>query len=504
MNNYFNLIDEPWIPVANHNRVSLAEIFSNPTLKSISGNALHKVSLLKILLAIAQRAFTPENDEQWLALESSGLAKKCLEYLEDKKDLFWLYGDKPFLQKADLATTKTLKGEPIPLSILGKDYPPDLPLDNESILFESQQNQELTDAEKAVLIVSMMNYSLAGKRVAKDVPPWSKEYTGKTSSAKGGPSIGNYHGYQNSHLVGQSLIDTIWLNLLTRKQLNLFPQWENDPLIPPWEEFPEGEDDAIAKRLKGSFMSTLCAVSRFLLLKDNGILYVEGLQYPSHKEGWREPFMTYGSGPEGRIVWNDPAVKPWRNLPALLSTAFHGTDAKFNSPQIGLLILRSRQARDVVGIWAGGLKVRGTAGDMSVKQSDDFIDSITFFRTKDLGGEWFNSFENEMLGLEDTEYQLKRAIKGYYKSLSSINPSALPKATALFWELCSRKIQQLVDVCDNPPEMDSLRKEFIGYAYQAYNIYCPNQTARQMSAWARNSPSFYRRGVERKEVSFVK
>ena len=96
MKNYFNLVDEPWIPVANHNRVSLSEIFSNSTLKAISGNALHKVSLLKLLLAIAQRAYTPEDDEEWKTLESAGLAQKCLNYLEEKKDLFWLYGEKPF------------------------------------------------------------------------------------------------------------------------------------------------------------------------------------------------------------------------------------------------------------------------------------------------------------------------------------------------------------------------------------------------------------------------
>ena len=141
---------------------------------------------------------------------------------------------------------------------------------------------------------------------------------------------------------------------------------------------------------------------------------------------------------------------------------------------------------------------------MSVKQSDDFIDSITFFKTKDLGDPWFKSFENEILELENIEYQLRRAINGYYKSLSSLTPSALPKAEALFWELCSQQAQRLVDVCDEQEEMDSLRKEFIGYAYQAYNTYCPNQTARQMSSWARNSPSFRRRGIKNEEVPLVK
>jgi len=504
MKNQFNLVDEPWIPVvgASKNRVSLTEIFSNPEITTLNGNAIHKLALLKLFLAISQRVITPIDDEQWLVMGSYGLGQRCVEYLNENRDLFWLYGDRPFLQKPDLANLKTIKGKEIPLSVLGKDYPPDLALENESLVFESQQIQELEDSEKAVFLISLMNYSLAGKRVVKNIPPWTAGYLGKTDSAKGGPSIGNYEGYQNSHLLGETILDTIWLNLFTRAHLNKFPQWKGDKLIPPWENFPKGEDDLAARQLKSSFMSTLCAVSRFVLLYDGGIFYAEGLQYPSHKEGWREPFMTYQTEGNQKILWNNPDVKPWRNLPALLSAVFHSGDKQsFFSPQIGLLLLRARKAKDVVGIWSGGLKARTSAGDMSVKQSDDFIDSSIFLETQSLGDSWYSNLENEILNLNEISESLKRAVRGYYKEFMVNSPLALPKALQLFWDLCSQHAQTLVNICDDKNKMNHLRLIFIGFLNEAYNTYCPNSSARQMTAWARNIPYVPKKMTEKKEAS---
>jgi len=503
MNNRFNLVDEPWIPINDHPRISLRELFRTPGLKSVYGNAIQKLALLKLFLAIAQRAYTPSDDQDWQVLGSLGLASKCLEYLEANKGLFWLYGEKPFLQKPDLAEKKTIKGKPIPISVLGRDYMPDLPSENDSILFESQQEQTLSDAEKAVFIVTLMNYSLGGKRVAKDVASWTEGYSGKTTSAKGAPSIGNYEGYLNSHILGESILDTVWLNLFTKTQLEKYPYWKQDMLIPPWEEMPAGEDDRVARRLKKSFMSTLCALSRFVLLKDGGIIYVEGLQYPSHKDGWREPFMTYTT--EGKILWCNPSKKPWRNLTALLSTSFNGSNSSFDCPQISLFLLRARKARDTIGIWSGGLKVRATAGDMSVKQTDDYIDTELFLKTKDLGEPWFASLENEMLGLDQLSKSLWSSMNRYYEDLGSKRSPIINKAQEMFWELCERHAQMLVFLCDDQHKMQTLRCTFAGYANQAYNKYCPNDSSRQMIAWARHTPyTFNYISYNSKEVPIAK
>ena len=51
--NRFNLIDEAWIPVVDVGLVSLNEVFSNADLKSLGGNPIQKIALIKLLLAIA-------------------------------------------------------------------------------------------------------------------------------------------------------------------------------------------------------------------------------------------------------------------------------------------------------------------------------------------------------------------------------------------------------------------------------------------------------------------
>lgn len=490
MSNKFNLVEEPWIPVIDHPRVSLGYLFREPSLKAISGNAIQKLALLKLMLAIAQRACTPKDDQEWMAIGSSGVARRCAEYVEQHKECFWLYGDRPFLQKPELLIKKTKSGEPLPVSRLGRDYIPDLVADNDTILYESQQLQPLTDAEKAVFIVTLMNFGFSGKRIARDVPAWTPGHPEKSNSARSAPSMSNYEGYLLSYLLGESIQDTIWLNLFTRKQLDMFLPWRNDELVPPWEEMPAGEKDEIAQRLKESFMATLCAVSRFVLLHDDGIIYAEGLQYPYHKEGWREPFMTFST--EGKILWCDPSKKPWRNLTALLSTVFNGTNSNFECPQIRLLLPRVRMSDRNIGIWSGGLKVRVTAGDMNVKQDDDYIDSKILFRSADLGDPWFASLEIELEELNGIANKLRDAVNGYQRKMGSHKSPIITKALATFWEFCDQHAQTLVFNCDNPEQMLPLRRKFADFAHRTYNTYCPSDSAKQMNAWAQNIPDTFR------------
>jgi len=93
MTNRFNLVEEPWIPVVSRGLVSLADIFSDTVLPELGGNPVQKISVLKLLLAITQTAWTPRDEQEWLDVGTDGMAQRSLEYLKSKKDLFWLYGD---------------------------------------------------------------------------------------------------------------------------------------------------------------------------------------------------------------------------------------------------------------------------------------------------------------------------------------------------------------------------------------------------------------------------
>lgn len=96
--NRFNLVDEPWIPVAGVGRVSLAQLFENPQYRSLGGNPVQKIAVMKLLLAIAQAAATPADEHAWRALGAEGLACSCGAYLDRWHERFYLYGERPFLQ----------------------------------------------------------------------------------------------------------------------------------------------------------------------------------------------------------------------------------------------------------------------------------------------------------------------------------------------------------------------------------------------------------------------
>ncbi len=78
LENRFNLVDEPWIPIASEGLVSLKDIFTQPRFKALGGNPVQKISLIKLLLAICQTASTPKDDEDWAKLGSEGMAKKLV------------------------------------------------------------------------------------------------------------------------------------------------------------------------------------------------------------------------------------------------------------------------------------------------------------------------------------------------------------------------------------------------------------------------------------------
>jgi CRISPR system Cascade subunit CasA len=527
LENRFNLIDEPWIPIADVGRVSLKQIFTEPTYRALGGNPVKKIALTKLLLAIAQAAYTPQDDNDWKDLGAEGLAQKCLAYLEKWHDSFYLYGEKPFLQMpavVNLVATRTEKraakakndserlkaqesGKP---KSFGAGFYPDLPSENNTMLSHTLVERTLSDAEKALFIVSIMNFALGGKRVEADLINLSGDSYGGLYSAKSAPSLGNYVGYLHSFLTGENLLSTLWLNLLTHEQIQGNKYWQGLG-IPPWEMMPKTETCAVAEQLKNSYMGCLVAMSRFAFLKDEGVYYLDGIQYPNHSSGWREPSMTINSQQGIKVLWLNPDKRPWRELTSLLSFISAVTQGGFDCQQISFGFLRARKNNQAIGIWSGGLKVRGNAGDQSVKQDDDFVEShVSLPPNQEMEKEWFENLKSEMAELEQLSNIVYSATRAYFESLKADKKDDRKRsllggcATNLFWQLCERKFQDLLNAC--PPEEEKnralLHKDFAQFANTAYNTYCPNDTARQLNAWAENLPNLskYLKNGKQQEV----
>lgn len=507
MENRFNLVDEPWIPIADRGLVSLKQIFSDASLCGLSGSPVQKLALMKLLLAIAQAAATPDNEQQWQELGAKGLACKCLEYLKRWHSRFYLYGEQPFLQVPEvalliesrtgqkLAAAKTaaqkkeaiFSGKP---KEFGVGFYPDLPSENNTVLSHTLIPTPLSDEEKAVFIVTLMNFAFGGKRVEGDTDSLAGRRLGNRYTAPAGPSLGGWHGQLHSFSVANTLLETLWLNLLTQSDIKGLARWPAGIGSPPWEITPKTESDGDAQMLRTSYMATLVSLSRFVLLKESGIYYVDGINYPSVKNGWYEPSLLLDfSGKEVKVKYANPQVRPWRELQSLLSFLETQSTKGFENYFLSKGIGRARQTRLQVAVWSSGLKVSSNSGDQSVKQSDDFVESTLWLNIDQLGECWFQFLKQEMVILDQLAKTLYGCVVGFFKEQKADGTKQAAQATQRFWQLCERDFQALVYQCEQEEQRLRLRRRFASYAHQAFDDGCPYQTGRQLEAWAKCRPN---------------
>lgn len=489
MENRFNLIDEPWIPVADHGRVSLRQAFSNPEYRSLGGNPVQKIALFKLLLAIAQAAATPENESEWKALGAQGLSERCLAYLDQWHDRFYLYGERPFLQMPAIQAAKTQSfGAVLPEVSTG----------NTTVLSQIQVQRPLDDAEKTLLLLTLMGFALSGKKTDNSVvlsPDYSgkRNDKGKPSTGKPGPAVAHM-GLLHSFLLGNKLQETLWLNLLTHRQIeqmNIYPVGLG---IAPWEKMPEGEDCPQAGQLKQSLMGRLLPLCRFCWLNKDGLHYSEGIAHSGYKDGVVDPSMAINNaGKELKALWVDPEKRPWRELTALLGFFEQGESQGFQSWQLRSGLERARDVTEAFAVWSGGLRVSSNAGEQYVSGSDDFVESQVWLNSDILGALWFSQLKTEMDALDALAKNLYGRVMAFFKEQKVDGAKLAAQASQLFWQLCECDFQKLVDNCDQTEEASGQRQKlrlgFVGYVQQAYDQFCPRETARQLDAWAKCRPN---------------
>lgn len=487
--NRFNLVDEPWIPIVDVGQVSLRQLFSHPEYRALGGNPVQKIALTKLLLAIAQSAYTPEDDEDWAGLRPSGLAEKCLNYLDQWHDRFFLYGEKPFLQ---MPAIKAAAIQPFGAVL------PEVSSGNTTVLTQSQVEKNLTDADKALLIVTLMGFGLGGKKTDNSVV-LSPGYQGK-SNDKGRPSTGKasasigFYGFLHNFLQGDFLQESLWLNLFTKQQITDLGIYPRGLGAAPWQQMPAGESCAVAEDLKSSLIGRLLPLSRFCLLAESGVHYTEGLAHMDYKDGVFDPSVSVNSSlTVPKTIWVDPEKRPWRLLTALLSFFSQGNVNRYDCHQLRFCIRRSLPYVQTLGIWSGGLRVRSNAGEQYVGGADDFVESLIQLNSAILGKGWFANLQLEMDELDKLSSKIVYgATLRYFKNQNMDGKGQAAQASNLFWQLCERRFQELVEACGDTEQAYAMHPVFAGFVHKAYDIHCPKDTARQLDAWAKNRPNLWK------------
>lgn len=138
-------------------------------------------------------------------------------------------------------------------------------------------------------------------------------------------------------------------------------------------------------------------------------------------------------------------------------------------------------------------------GEQKVSGENDYVESETTFPPLQ---DWFVDFGNEM-GLIDSALKfLDLSINHYAEKMESSDSGARKvKAQRLFWQQCERVRQRIVDDCTNLEKREALRRTISRLLLESFDEVCPNETARQLDAWAYSRPSFrkYISGLSQKE-----
>lgn len=480
----FNLIDEQWIPIREKGLFSLRDIFSDHSLRKIGGNPIQKTAIFKLLCAIAQAAWTPKTEEEWRQSTVEDFCRKCLAYLEKWHEKFWLYGDEPFLQFPEVKDVKVASFAALNLEKASG---------NTTVLTQIQLQSELSEADKAVLLVTLMGFATGGKKVdnSKILTPG---YKGKSKSGKAGSSLG-FKGYLHSYVQTSSVASTLWLNLFSEESLSKLPCYPEGVGTAPWEKMPAGEDCDVARKLKDSLMGRLVPLCRFCLLSDGGMHYTEGIAHDGYQAGRFDPTQSVARQKNDfKTLWADPDKKPWRSLTSILSFLGIQDASRFVCSQVEMGMSRARDFFESVELWSGGVRVTSNAGEQYLTGSDDFVESQFEFSPQDVGEQFFVNFSASVDQLDHLAKQLYSSVLGYFETMGTEGKTMAERATSKFWEIAGLHAQELIDSCFPGENPESVRNFFRATMRNTYNESCPHFTPRQLQAWAENQPNASKKG----------
>jgi CRISPR system Cascade subunit CasA len=299
----FNLTQEPWIPVVSQDwqrqEVSLIELFENADkYREIQAdNPPTTLALHRFLIAILHRAYSgPRDEEHWEEIRDDR-GQKAIEYLKqhfDKFDLF--HPEYPFMQ--DISIKSDAAGEIYQAAQIHGN--------NTSTVFchEHQWSQaKISIPEGARLLLRLQIFDVGGKKA------------GATDSA----GVIHTMGAANILVRGQTLRDTLILNLMQYNPSGEIPTPINGEDLPSWER----HSSPPANRIPSGYIDHLTYQYRRCRIFLAGENVVRAASHPGDKlprdlsaQTW-ECSIPYVKNPKGsfplrlsldRLLWRDSAV----------------------------------------------------------------------------------------------------------------------------------------------------------------------------------------------------
>lgn len=473
----FNLIDEDWIPVlmvdGTCRRASLHDIFSKGSgIADLSMVAYERISVMRLLICIAMAALDVDDlkdEEAWLTAREK-VSPAVLDYFEKWHDRFNFYGEHAFMQPDDLSSE--------PNACLAKLFP-HRASGNNGTLFDHaavSANKNIPVEDVPIGMLTYLNYS-AGGRHAKCM--WTGVSTEATVTA--GPC--REKSMLQTYLVGGTVLDTVWSNLITGKMMTLLPStalgrpfWEFDSL-----DRGKLQKESISHALCGRLVP-LSRVMKFLPDRDEFVMG-EGLKYaplPESRDPMGAVIARYDAKSKSEVdTYVSASVEemPWRNLWGILSMEEkHGTITLRH-----ISTLAERDPDSVVSIWCGGL-VGDQAKDVAV------VEWRTSLQAGLIGEGELQVYKS---GIESSKLASDKLLYGAAKvyclemKIDGVGVVLQP-ARRFFWESLEKEQHRLQALAfEGRGTMDDWKALTLSVAREAFRRACPHATGRQLEAYVR-------------------
>lgn len=470
-----NLTLEPWVPVLDRDGVrgtlSLQEVFAKAhELRDLAVKPHEKIALLRLLICITQAALDgPQDSFDWQDCRDD-IQSKVRAYLEQWQSSFELFGDGPrFLQvpglmaaKGDDAGTPATK--------------PDLALatGNAATLFDNDAclPRSVPPARMALTLLAFQCFSPGGRIGVASWNGVDTEGKGSSSHAPCAPSS-----MLHTYLMGNSLLDTLYLNLLAKDEARHLgsggwgkPIWEI-PVTSLW-------DAAAIANATTSYLGRMVPLSRAMRLSPDGwtLILANGIDYPLLPL-FREPAATV------ILRDNEPAVigvslgrSIWRQLPSIAVKRRAQQD-----PQSGPRALVNVPMNQRCTLWIGALATDKAKIEDVVEAAYELPASLF----EDAGRA---CYESGVAHADVWSQALSKSVKAYASKMK-LEPVPYDGARHAFWTRVEQHVPLLLNAAENPAAVGDWRQTEWGRkvrsaAEDAYVRACPAQTPRQIEAFA--------------------
>jgi len=463
-----NLIGNPWIPVlfnsGDTKLVSLKELYEqSENISDLVLNPPQRISVMRLLICITQAALDgPEDETDWKDCKNR-IVDESIKYLEERKDKFELFGDKPFLQIKDLEAEKHAVIDLLDFSKASG---------NNTVLFDHNAVPEGRDNknwQKALALLTSLNFSTTGK---VGQAKWQNNTFNESTYAA--PCIKKSHTF----IFGKTILETIFLNLLPKSIIKTLPNSNFGQ--PVWDNFPKSPNDVSAfENASKTYLGRLVPLSRFIKL-DNNPEITKCIFGPTCKElkfeylpAFLEPTCTVLKSKKNELFYmrisSDKHI--WRDFGAVFSLDQTGTQTLKNVKKIVC-------KKENINIWIGGLETGAQAAKIK-----DTVEWNFFIPVSQLGETELNKYKEGIGFANNAEFSLKNAVKTFCKELkmeSSLNSKAVP----FFWQQLDNKYELLLKIANDVTKpMDEWEKLLYKTMLWAYEFACPKETPRQIQAY---------------------